>query len=189
MKHILPALCLAASMLSTMAQAPAPAEKPVIDHVTVPVSDTVAFTIPITDPRWEKYKGYLPSLTLNSTIWDGLATTLSRTDLEMRLHDEIAASYLKAVAQARTQNAPIVKELTQAAYVAQQPGATEAQKNAYAAINAKDAPALNQSTRPLMAVRLLLLAMQDDIHMAPGYSGLYSGKIVAKPGAKPDNAP
>jgi hypothetical protein len=170
---VIPALAMAQAVETT---------PPVIDHVTIQVSDSLAFTIPMTDPKWEKYKGYLPSLTLNSQIWDKLALTMGRTDLEMRLHDEIAQAYVQARNQVQQQTKTQMSELTQAAYVAKQPNATEAQKANYAALSAKDGPILNKATAPLMAIHLLLQAIEADTHMKPGYSGLANGKVVPKPG-------
>ncbi len=188
MKHF--ALCLLLAIPAVaMAQSSAPAQAapPVIDKVVIQISDSLTFIIPITDPKWEKYKGYKPALTLNSQIWDKLALTMSRTDLEMRLHDEIASSYVSAVRQVKEQTKAQMSELTQAAYTAKLPNATQAQKDYYAAVEAKDAPILNQATAPLMAIRLLLQAIEADIHMKPGYNGLYNGKIVPKPGTNPNS--
>ena len=93
---------------------------------------------------------------------------------------------MQSVKQVQEQTKAPMAELTQAAYLAKQPNATPAQKANYAAVAAKDGPILNQATAPLMAVRLLLKAIEDDTHMKPGYSGMANGKVVPKPGTNPN---
>jgi hypothetical protein len=83
--------------------------------------------------------------------------------MEKRLFVEINASFDQAQKQTLAANQPLINELAQAGYVANKPGATLQQKIVYATLRAKDDPALDRSTRYLVAVQILLRSIQNDI--------------------------
>lgn len=137
---------------------------PVLDSVSVSVADTVRFGIAIRDRRWAKYKAALPQFKFDSGEWTTLTRQdLSRKQLEQHLYDVLNERYQLAQASFREKCQPLIAELAQAAYVANQPSATLRQKNAYVILHAKDGPILDQSSGPLMATRILLDSIQDDL--------------------------
>ena len=143
---------------------PTPAPKSVPDQVTITVTPQISFSIAVTDPKWAQYKNALPQFQFDSASWSAMVQQgAPHIQMEKRLYVELNTSLGKAQKEVWGTNQPLMNELAQAAYVAQQPGATPQEKNDYAALRAKDDPTLIRSTRYLMAVQILLQSIQDDI--------------------------
>ncbi len=97
---------------------------------------------------------------------------MTRLQLEQRLHDSLAGSLKEAQRKAHAEHGPYESRLAQAAYVAQQPGrkpkakrtpATQSQKDTYEQLSHEQEAELGPSTRHLMALKILVGAIQDDI--------------------------
>ena len=146
--------------------------KSVPDQITITVTPQISFSIPVTDPKWAQYKSALPWFQFNSASWSAMAEQgVPRIQMEKRLFVEINASFDQARKQTLAANQPLINELAQAGYVANKPGATLQQKIVYATLRAKDDPALDRSTRYLIAVQILLRSIQDDITSQTGGGG------------------
>jgi hypothetical protein len=138
--------------------------KAVTDQITITVTPQISFSIPVTDPKWATYKSALPRFQFNSASWSAMAEQgAPHIQMEKRLFVEINASFDQAQKQTLAANQPLINELAQAGYVANKPGATLQQKIVYATLRAKDDPALDRSTRYLVAVQILLRSIQNDI--------------------------
>ena len=138
--------------------------KAVTDQITVAITPQISFSIPVTDPKWATYKSALPRFQFDSASWSAMAEQgAPRIQMEKRLFVEINASFDQAQKQTLAANQPLINELAQAGYVANQPGATLQQRNVYVTLRAKDDPILDRSTRYLIAVQILLRSLQDDI--------------------------
>ena len=75
----------------------------------------------------------------------------------------MAASLRTAQQRVNAANGTLESQLAQAAYVAQQPDATETQKESYAALSRSSGAKLEPSTRYLEAVRILVDAIAADV--------------------------
>ncbi len=148
------------------------ATKAVTDQITITVTPQISFSIPVTDPKWATYKSALPRFQFDSASWSAMAEQgAPRIQMEKRLFVEINASFDQAQKQTLAANQPLINELAQAGYVAQQPGATLQQRNVYVTLRAKDDPILDRSTRYLIAVQILLRSIQNDITTQTGGGG------------------
>ena len=65
--------------------------------------------------------------------------------------------------KAWAEHGPYESRLSQAAYVAQQPGPTQSQKDAYEQLSHEEEAELRPSTRHLMALKILIDVIQNDI--------------------------
>jgi hypothetical protein len=143
---------------------PAVVAKPVFGQVTITVIPQVAFSIPVSDPKWAQYKSALPQFQFDSVSWSAMAQQgAPHIEMEKRLYLEITASLKQAQKQSGVADQPMINELAQAGYIAQQPGATLRQRSDFTALRMKDGPALERSTKYLVAIQILLRAIQDDI--------------------------
>ncbi len=132
--------------------------------VTLNVTDRISFTIPVTDPKWPTYRNALPEFRYDGMSWNNMAAQgSSHVQMEKRLYVEINAYLSQRQKSDRALNQGIISKLAQAGYVAQQPTATQDQKDFYAKLRAQWDPILAKSTRPLIATQMLLKAIQDDI--------------------------
>jgi hypothetical protein len=137
---------------------------PVIDSVSISITDAIRFEIPIHDRRWSKYKAVLPQFKFDSGEWSAVYQQgLSHEQLEKHLYEVLNERYELGQAVFRKQCQPVINELAQATYVAQQHDATPQQKDAYAILRAKDDPILDQSSGPLIATHILLDSIHDDL--------------------------
>jgi len=149
---------------------PVPVQGPTF---TINVTNQISITIPMTDPNWPAYRAFLPGFQFNWTSWSNMARQgATHVQLEKRLYVEINEDLKRGQKYVQARNQPIINSLTQAAYIAQQPGATEQQKDEYEKLRAKDDPILERSTRSLTAMQMLLRAIQDDITAQSGSSSL-----------------
>ena len=151
---------------SPVAQTPVPQPaapvREVFDRYRLFPAPGVCFIVPITDPAWLKYKNALFTPRFDQT-WAALAPTMTRLQLEQRLHDSMAASLKQAQRKAQAEHGPYESRLAQAAYVAQQPGATQAEKDTYAQLSRRAEAELGPMTGHLMALKILTEAIQADI--------------------------
>jgi hypothetical protein len=148
-------------------QAPAPQPTPpgkeVVERYPLYVTGAIRFTIPITDPAWVYYRNALFTPRFDAQSWNAIAATMTRLQLEQHVHDLLAVALKTAQRKAWAEHGPYESRLSQAAYVAQQPGATQSQKEAYEQLSHEEETELGPSTRHLLAFKILIDAIQDDV--------------------------
>ncbi len=137
--------------------------KQIIDRFSLLVAPGVLFNVPITDPSWFRYKASLLTPRFDKS-WIDVAAHMTRLQLEQRVHDSLAASLKTKQREVHQQNGAYEGHLAQAAYVAGQPGASQAQKDAYDQLSHEGEARLGPSTRYLMASKILVDSIQDDVN-------------------------
>jgi hypothetical protein len=145
------------------AAAPTTPAKEVFDRYRLFPAPGVCFAIPMSSPDWLRYKNALFTPRFDPQGWAALAATLPRPLLEQRMHDSLLASLHEAQRKASAKHGPYISRVAQAAYIAQQPGATQAEKDTYQKLSRGEEAELGASTSHLMALKILVDAIQDDI--------------------------
>jgi hypothetical protein len=135
----------------------------VVDTVAIPVTDSLIFQIPITDPEWLAVKGTLPIFRFDRNSWTKLVEGLTRKQAEQVLYDEFSKAFERTLSQLKSHDAPLISQVAQADYIARQPGATWQQKRNYEQLSQKYEPGLRKSAAYITAMRILLKAIEADI--------------------------